>query len=413
MKIGEVKIEKLVEKYGTPLYVYDGQKIKENYNKIHNAFSSRYKKFKLCYSVKVNNNLSLLKLLKNLGADFDCSSIGEIYLAKKAGGEFLIYTGNYNSTEELKYAIKSKVDIINLDDISLLKKLKKIEIPDKISFRINLQIRLKNSHFVLCGRESKFGIIEKDILPAYRKVKDLGIKVVGIHAMCGSNILDSGYFEIITKRLMEIVYFIKKKVGIEIDFIDIGGGFGIPYNRNENELDIELTAQKVVNVIEHYTKKYKLKKPTLIIEPGRYIMGNAGFLLGKVHVIKNSYKKFVGTDISINSILRVPLFRTQHRMSVEQRKKSKKKEKVSIVGQICWNGDVIAKDVILPVMNVGDIIIIHDVGAYGFCHSNQFNTRRRPAEVLVIKRNHYLIREREEINEFDRLVKIPPPLNKE
>lgn len=408
--MGDFKIYKLVKKYDTPLYVYDQEKIVFNYKKIYDAFSSQYHDFRICYAVKVNNNLAILALLKKIGCGFDCSSMGEIYLAKKAGADFIIYTGNYNSEEELKYAIQNNVDVINLDDISLLEKLERIKIPDIISFRVNPGFCSKDTLFHLAGKESKFGISKNNVLNAYREAQNLGIKKFGIHMMIGSCCLSPSYFEVITRELMKLTVSIKKELNIDMDFIDIGGGFGIPYTEKEAELNIDAAAKKVTNLIKEYVKINNLKSPTLVIEPGRYITGNAGCLIGKVQSIKKSYKKFVGIDASINSILRIPLFRAQHKISVLNKSEMEKKEIVTLCGQICWDGDIIRKDIELPILKEKDIIIIHDTGAYGFCHSNQFNTRRRPAEILVAGDKLYIIRKREKLAEFDRLVEIPEHL---
>lgn len=410
-KLGGIEINKLVKKYGTPLYVYDSKNILLSYKKVYNSFFSKYDKFQLCYSIKVNNNLAILKYIHNLGAGFDCSSKPEIYLAKKTGKPFISYVGNYNSDEELKYALDKTVDNFILDDISILNRLEKFNINEKTSFgfRINTDLNIKNDSVIqLSGLSSKFGINEKDIIFAYKRLKDIGVKRFSIHMMIGSNITNSLYFKEITEKLMKFIKMIKKNLNIEIDFIDIGGGFGITYNNEGTDLNIEKTSKEVIDVIKKYVQKYNLKKPVLIIEPGRYILGHSGYLLGKIHSIKKGVEKYVGTDISINSIMRIPLFKAIHRVSVHRQNNSQSKiEKVTLCGQICWDGDILRKDTKLPILKIGDIIVLHDVGAYGFCHSNQFNTRERPAEVLIYNNKDFLIRDRETINEFDRLVNIP------
>lgn len=416
-KIGSIEIYKLVQKYGTPLYVYDSKNISLNYKKIYNSFLSKYNKLQLCYSVKVNNNLAILKYIHNLGAGFDCSSKGEIYLAKKTGKAFISYVGNYNSNEELKYALDKTVDNFILDDISILDRLKNFDINKKTSFgfRINADLDIKDdSGIQLSGPNSKFGISEKHIIAAYKKLKNLGVQKFSIHMMIGSNIVNPFYFKAVAEKLMTIIKIIKENLNIEIDFIDIGGGFGIAYNDKSKDLNIERTAKEVTDTIKKYVKKYNLKEPILIIEPGRYILGHSGYLLGKIHSIKKEVKKYVGTDISINSILRIPLFKAQHEVSVHRLNNLQNKtERVNLCGQICWDGDILRKDIKLPILNIGDIIVLHDVGAYGFCHSNQFNTRTRPTEILISNGKSYLIRERERLTEFDRLVKIPDFLNQE
>jgi len=407
--IGNVSITKLIKKYGTPAYIYDYNMIEESYNKIYDAFYSKYNNFKLCYSTKVNNNLAILKILYNLGSGFDCSSKGEIYLINKLGDDkFIGYNGNYNNIDELRFSIKNKVNLIILDDISLINKLKIIKPNVDIiyGFRINYNMSLIKG-ISLSGNDSKFGISEKEIIIAYKKLKSLGIKKFAIHAMLGSNMLNFNYFELITEMLMKSIIKIKKILKIDVNYIDIGGGFGISYN-NTKDLDINRTAKKVTDTIYKYVKLNNLKLPTLIIEPGRFILGHSGYLIGKVDLIKKRNNKiFIGTDISINSILRIPLFKAKHNISIFRNNKTKKQEKVNICGKICWDGDIWLKNIKIPKVNINDIIILHDVGAYGYIHSNQFNTRQKPCEVLIFKNKSYLIRERDRLSEFDRLVILP------
>jgi len=410
-KIAGVDVLKLAEEYGTPLYVYDTAQIRRGYKKIDEAFSSRYKNFRILYSVKVNNNLAIMKFIHGLGAGFDCSSMGEIYLGKKVRGAFLSYVGNYNSDEELKYALDRKVNSIILDDISLTGRLKKFGIDSRtgFGFRINADLDIRDDSFIsLSGRNSKFGIPETEIIKGYTELKKLGARKFGIHMMLGSNVANPSYFESVAKKLMSWTLQLKEKAGIDMDFIDMGGGYGIKYGKEDNDLDIDAAASAVTGTIKSAVRSYRLKEPVLVVEPGRYIMGHAGYLLGKVQVIKRREETYAGCDISINSIPRIPLFKAVHRVSVSRAGKRKSGfEAVNICGQICWDGDILRSQVKLPPLDVGDIIILHDAGAYGFCHSNQFNTRQRPAEVMIHEGKTYIIREREKIGEFDRLARMP------
>jgi len=403
--LNDKQAKELVDQYGTPLYVYDQEKIVANYHRIHHAFAALYEDFKLCYAIKANNNLAILSLLKRMGAGFDCSSMGEIYLAKKTDSDFIIYTGSYNTDEELRYAVHHNVHILNLDDISILDRVKKIKVPQTVFFRVNPGYSLLDKGISLAGKESKFGTTKDKIVQVFENAVALGVAQFGLHMMGGFQCLDPLYFENVAEELMQLTLMIKQKTGIDLSYIDIGGGFGIPYQADEKELDIDITARKVTDVIRKYVNQYGLLKPTLVIEPGRYIIGNAGYLLGRVHHIKDGYKKFIGTDISMNAIPRISLFDCYNRVNVFNN--SIKREKVTLCGQICMDMDVICIDQELPVLYVGDIILLRDAGAYGFCHSSQFNTRERPAEVLLNKNKSYLIRQRESITEFDRLVDVP------
>ncbi|RJP62384.1 MAG: diaminopimelate decarboxylase [Candidatus Auribacter fodinae] len=404
------QIKPLLDEFGSPLYVYDEQKITDNFHALNNAFADRYEKFKLCYAIKANANPAILRLLRKLGAHFDCSSMGEIYLARNADAQFIIYSGNYNSEQELRYAVDNQSDVINLDNITLLNRLASISVPDTISFRINPGLDIPGAQYTLSGRNSKFGIHPDSVIGAYRNALELGVKKFGIHLMTGSNVLDTSYFSIITEFIMRVVTEIKQKLNIDMEFVDIGGGFGIPYAPDDKELDISYIAENVTGIVNRYVNKHNLTPPTLIIEPGRYITGNAGYLIGTVQDIKQSYRKFIGTDISMNAILRIPLFNAYHKISILQHTPSDRTETVTICGQVCCENDVIRRDITVPCCSAGDIIVIHDIGAYGFAHSTRFNMRLRPAEVLMSKGIPYMIRERETLRECDRLTKIPEHL---
>jgi len=407
--LNAMRAKELVDRYGTPLYVYDQEIITANYHRIHKAFADLYGNFKVCYAVKANNNLAILSLLKKLGAGFDCSSKGEIYLAQKTGSDFMIYTGNYNSDEELAYALGQNVHILNLDDIKILDRVEKINAPQALFFRVNSEDHLLEPNASPAEKESKFGIPRNKIIQSFQKASALGVTQFGLHMMGRFQCLEPHYFIYITDELMQMAVMIKRKTDIDIAYIDIGGGFGIPYRADEKKLDIEMTASGVTDVIKGYVGKYDLIKPTLIIEPGRYIVGDAGYLLGKVHHIKDgSKRKFVGTDIGMNVIPRISLFDCHNRVTVFNN--SIKREMVTLCGQICMDRDVICKDQELPVCHVGDIIMLQDAGAYGYCHSSQFNTRERPAEVLLHKNKSHLIRKREDLSEFDRLINVPDHL---
>ena len=236
-----VSTSKLASKFGTPLFVTDSERIISNYNNLYSAFSSHYDKFKINYAVKANNNLSVLTLFNSLGSGADCSCPEEIFLAKKIGfsSKDILYTGNYNSDDQLSYALKQKI-MINIDSSSILPRLLKIGTPNSISFRINPGIG-GGSHSVLVfgGKNTKFGMSKKDAVAAYRLAKKSGVKKFGIHMMTGSSILDSSYFKKATSKLIDIAVEIVEECKISLDFINIGGGFGIPYKPQEKPLDIK------------------------------------------------------------------------------------------------------------------------------------------------------------------------------
>lgn len=412
LRIGGCSTVELADAYDTPLYVYDENRIRENFRNLYNAFASHYKKFKLYYAMKANNNLALLKILKSERAGIDVSGPAEIYLAEKVGfsRDKMLYSGVYHTDEELKYALNKNIPI-NLEDVSQIHRLFKFGKPKFLSFRINPGIGKGNFEGnVFAGKDAKFGIIEGDVMKAYQKAKEYGVKSFGIHMMTGSCILNEDYFVEITEKLMDIAGAVSKKLNITFDFVDIGGGFGIPYAAEEKELDINSVGRKVCQKFKEKIEQYHLNQPYLVAEPGRYLICDAGILLTQVHSIKNGYKKFVGVDAGMNTLIRPMLYNAYHEILLANKMNAKPWEKVNIVGPICENTDQFAKDRIMPKIKEGDLLAILNVGAYGFGMGSQYNNRPRAAEVLVNNGRHELIRKRENFDDLVRCVVIPKRL---
>lgn len=397
-----VSAESLAQEYGTPLYVYEVNRIRENYQRFFQAFRSRWSKFKVFYAVKANSNPAIAQILFQEGAHCDCASSNEIRLANQLGlsGAQILFSGNNLSDEDLKIGLATKA-LFNLDDLSLLPRLLKFGKPEVLSFRVNPDYGKSNVHEsdVMAGHEAKFGIPWEGAEKAYARAVDAGVKRFGVHMMTGSCVTDPNYFAQVTIKLMECIGPIAKKLKIQFEFVDIGGGFGIPYQPEEKPLDMEETAERVTQVFKEETKKFGLGEPTLVTEPGRYFVGDAGFLIGRVHSIKNSYKKFIGTDVSMSTLARPMIYGAYHGILVDG-KEGEPVEKVTLCGQACENNDAWGKERLLPEMKEGDLIVVENAGAYGYCMSFPYNGRLRPAEVLVEDRKHHLIRRRETFEDW-------------
>tara|TARA_B100000949_G_scaffold113630_1_gene100648 strand:+ start:934 stop:2217 length:1284 start_codon:yes stop_codon:yes gene_type:complete len=397
-----VSTSKLASKFGTPVFVTDSERIIYNYNRLYSAFSSHYDKFKINYAVKANNNLSILKLFNYLGSGVDCSCPEEIFLAKKMGfsSKDILYTGNYNSNDQLSYALKQKI-IINIDSSSILPRLLKLGTPNFISLRINPGIGGgSHSGLVFGGKHTKFGMSRKDAIHAYNLAKKSGVKQFGIHMMTGSSILDSSYFKKATNKLIDIAVEIVEECKISIDFINIGGGFGIPYKPPEKSLDIKKVGSDIGKIFNGKKSSKILNNPWLFVEPGRYLVADSTILLTNVHSIKSGPEKYVGIDAGMNTLLRPALYGAYHHIVNASRLNSRNKEVVNICGQICENTDILAKNRKLGNIKEGDLLAILNVGAYGFSMSSQYNTRPRAAEVMISKKNCKIIRQRETINDL-------------
>ena len=400
-----VAAKDLADEYGTPLYIYEAGRIRANTARLQKAFVTRYPKFKIFYAVKANTNPHLIQLLLKEGVGCDVASANEIRLAKKCGvaGKDILFSGNNLSVDDFDAAVENQV-LCNLDDITLLDPLLKRTTPPMISFRINPGIGKSNVHDsdIMAGPDAKFGIPWEKTREAYQKAKEAGITRVGVHMMTGSCVTDPVYFGAITRKLLDIVGPIISELKLTLEFIDIGGGFGIPYLPNEKPLDIEAAAENVVSVLLEKTKQYQLGTPTLFVEPGRYLVGDAGFVLGRVLALKESYFKFVGTDVGMSVLARPVLYDAYHHIHVDDARDES--EVVTVTGQACENADAWAKNRTLPKLAVGDLIVVENAGAYGYVMSYPYNGRLRAAEVLVDGTKHQLIRRRETLDDWLSLV---------
>ena len=392
----------LAKEYGTPLYIYDKNQLIKNIKKIHSALASNFDDFHICYTIKANSNPNIIRVLKSeipsLGAD--CSSPGELYAAKLAGisNHDCIFTGNYESQEDLEIAFEQKAHI-NLDDITSFKRLKKIGIPKEISFRLNPGFgKGAFSQVVTGGKNSKFGVPKHAILDAYKMAKDSGIENFGIQCMTGSGVLDHEYFPKLMKEILKTVELINKELKIDFHHISLGGGYGIPYSDDEISLDFNKVFDDVSRVFHSFYNG--ADKPELWIEPGKSVVGNTGILISKVTGIKNSYKKFIGLDAGMETLMRPALYNAHHRIYKIGYPEAETTQTVDFTGRICENTDRLAIDRKFTDIDEGDLVAIMDVGAYGFTMSHQFCTRPKVAEILLDGDKSTLIRERESIEDL-------------
>jgi diaminopimelate decarboxylase len=416
LSIGGVDAIDLADKYKTPLYVIDEERIKNNYKRLYNAFSSQYSNFKMFYACKANTNLAVMKILEKQGSGIDAVSPGEIYTALLAGFDpaRILYTGNNVTDEELEFAVASNVRI-NLDSISQLKRLSKIEEAHgmEISFRINPMVGAgHHDHCITGGPLSKFGIMDEEAVDVYNMAKDMGFNPVGIHTHIGSGILDPEPFMLAVKTLMDIAGRVKKGSGIKFDFIDFGGGIGIPYTPKEKKLDINDFAEKITNLYKDKLSEYGLGKPTMCIEPGRYLVGDASILLTRINTVKQSYRKFIGVDAGFNTLLRPTMYGSYHHIVSVNKPLAEPTQKIDIAGDVCESGDLFARDRPMPDLDEGELLAVLNAGAYAFSMSSQYNSRPKAAEILVSKDGTHIIRERETFSDLFTKQNIPVRLLK-
>ncbi len=400
----------LAEKFDTPLYVLSENRIRENFRRLKGALLKHYEKIKIYYSAKANTSLAVLKILESEGSCIDTVSLGEVFLAFRAGfrPERILFTGTSVRDDELRFLLDSNVTI-NVDSLSQLKRLLRFHVPEKLSVRVNPEIGAgHHEHVITAGKNSKFGIWEANVLEAYKIAQNAGVKRFGIHMHIGSGILTVKPFLLAAEKLLEIAHKIHKALGINFEFIDFGGGLGVPYKPDEKPLDVEEFADKMLNLFKNRIKKYNLGEPFFYIEPGRFIVCDAGVLLTKVNTLKiTPFKKFVGVDAGFNTLIRPAMYGSYHPIVVANRLNAPEEEVYDVAGPLCESGDILARDRLLPKIFEGDLLAILNAGAYGFSMSSQYNSRPRCAEVLVKDGKYSLIRERENFEDLVRRQKIP------
>ncbi len=392
----------LAKEFGTPLYVYSENILRQRCRDLKNLMT--YKNFKVNYSPKANSSIELIKIVRDEGLWVDAMSPGEIYVNRMAGykPEEIFYISNNVSEEEFMYAIHAGVKI-SVDSVSQLEMFGKLNPGGKVAIRINPGVGAGHHKKVVTGgKKTKFGI-ELQFIPQVREIlKKYNLKLIGINQHIGSLFMEGNAYI----KSAETILSIARKFD-DLEFIDLGGGFGIPYQKQDAQkrLDIKDLGNRLTKTIEKWVNDYG-KEIIFKIEPGRYIVAECGILLGRVNAVKMNYDiKYIGTDLGFNVLVRPVMYDSHHDIEIYRNNdiKSTKNESVRIVGNICETGDIIAKDRVLPKIFEADIIGVLDSGAYAFSMSSNYNNRLRPAEVLIdINGNPRLIRRRDAIEDLVR-----------
>lgn len=393
----------LAKKYDTPLYVISEKRIKENYGRLKGALTANYDKIRIYYAAKANSNLSVLQILENAGAYLDVASPGEVSIALTSGfpPDRIMFTGTSVRTDELEFLVNSNVTI-NVDSLSQLDRLLRLQVPEVLSVRVNPEVGAGlHSHVITAGKQSKFGLWEVDVLKAYETAKKAGVKRFGIEMHIGSGVLDPKPFMQALEKLLNIAKKVHSQVGVEFEFVDMGGGLGVPYKPEEKELDYTVFSDKVLGMFKSRIEKDGLGNPIFCVEPGRFLVADASILLTAVNTIKTTpFKKFVGIDAGFNTLLRPTLYGSYHHIVVANKLNAPDEVTCDVVGPICESGDALAKDRRMPTVQEGDLLAVLDTGAYGYAMSSQYNSRPRAAEVLVKSGKVTLVREREQLDDL-------------
>lgn len=411
--IDGVSALRLAEEFDTPLYVMSEAKIRMQYKRLREALSRHIDRFRILYSAKANSNLAILRILHEEGASIDAVSPGEVYLALKAGYSptDILYTGTSVRDDELRYLLDKGV-IVNVDSISQLRRLLRYGAPEILSIRVNPMVGAgHHEHVVTAGEASKFGVSEEEAVRAYVEAAEGGVERFGIHMHIGSGIMSVEPLLKASERLLRVAGEAHEKTGVAFDFIDLGGGLGIPYKPDEEELDLDELLKRLLGLVGDKVEEYSLGDPEVWMEPGRYLVAEAGILLTRVNTLKSTpLKRYAGVDAGFNTLIRPTLYGSYHHVLAASRLDEALEERYDIVGPICESGDILARDRPLPKLMEGDLLAVLCAGAYGYSMSSQYNSRPRPPEVLVNRGDYELIRVRETLEDLSRGQRIPDRL---
>jgi len=404
----------LAGEFGTPLYVTDESRILENYTRYLNALTSQYPKSRVLYAAKANGNLALLRALGRLGAGADVFSSGELELALSAGMKpaALLFNGSSKSPADLSLAVEKDVTI-SVDSLDELHQLDKAAAAAgktaRISFRVNPALHIPTHPKIATGvATSKFGIAHDRIIPAYREALACGNVIpVGVHCHIGSQILEVEPFAKAAAIMVQVAAGLTE-IGVKLEFIDLGGGLGIPYHHDTDPSPTpEDYASAVIPVFMKGIDDAGIN-PELWVEPGRYLVADSSVLLTRVNSVKLAHKNFVNVDAGFNLLIRPTMYNSYHEVIVANRASAPGKETYSIAGPICETGDILAADRLLPEVGAGDFIAVLDTGAYGFAMSSQYNCRPRCAEVLLKGQKKALMRRAETTGDVTSPMVTPP-----
>ena len=400
-------LDEIVAHFGTPFHIYDETGIRETGQNFINAFS-RLNGFREYFAVKALPNPRILQIMQDLGFGFDCSSIPELMLSRQigAGGEDIVFSSNNTSADEFHAAAADGGCILNLDDVSLIQKVP--QMPETISFRYNPGPRRTGNSIIGNPVESKYGVAHEQIPVAYKAARALGARRFGLHTMLVSNELSYAYMVETAAMLLEMVEWVSEELNIDFDFINLGGGLGIPYQPGQAPLDIDSMAAEISDLFLNFEKRNGFL-PRFHIESGRYMTGPHGVLVTTAINQKDIYRKYIGVDTSMAALMRPAIYGAYHHITVLGKHPGQHFEKVDVVGSLCENNDKFAIQRLLPEIQDGDRLLIHDTGAHGHSMGFNYNGRLRPKELLLRTNGSVeLIRREESVEDYFATLNFEP-----
>ena len=383
--LSEAQLREVIKQFPTPFHIYDEAAIRQNVRNLIAAFAWA-PAFKEYFAVKATPNPTLLKVLREEGVGADCSSLAELILAERSGivGEEIMFSSNDTPAEDFKKA-RQLGAIINLDDISHIDFLEKqAGIPEVISFRYNPGPLMASGNTIIgFPEDAKYGLTREQIHSAYRIMRDKGVKRFGIHTMVISNELNSDSFVGTANMMFDLIIELSKELGISFEFVNLGGGIGIPYKPEQQPVDLARVGQGIKQAYEAKIVANGLQPLRIAMECGRMITGPYGYLVSTVLHKKAIYKNYVGLDACMANLMRPALYGSYHHITVVGKEHLPCDHVYDVTGSLCENNDKFAIDRALPAIDIGDILVIHDAGAHGFAMGFNYNGKLRSAELLL------------------------------
>ena len=400
----KAQIEEIVKTYPTPFHIYDEKGLRANAAAVKEAFAwnKGYKEF---FAVKAEPNPFIMKILKEFGVGSDCSSLTELMLAEKCGitGNDIMFSSNDTPAEDFEYAAKIGATI-NLDDFSHIAFLEKVlgKLPERLSLRYNPGGIVTISNGIMDNPgDAKYGMTKAQLFEAYRILKDKGVKEFGMHAFLVSNTVTNDYYPVLAKQLFELAVEIKNETGVSLNFINLSGGVGIAYKPEQTPNDIKVIGEGVHKVYDEILVPAGMGDVEIYTEMGRFMTGPYGMLVTKVIHEKKIYKDYIGVDACAVNLMRPAMYGAYHHITVLGKEDAPCDHKYDVTGSLCENNDKFAIDRMLPEIEIGDYIAIHDTGAHGFSMGYNYNGKLKSAELLLKEDGSVqLIRRREEPKDY-------------
>lgn len=380
------QLEEIVKEYPTPFHLYDEKGIRENAKALKEAFAWN-KGYKEYFAVKATPNPYILSILKEYGCGCDCSSYTELLMSESVGsvGEDIMFSSNDTPAEEFRLAAKLGA-IINLDDITHIDFLEQTigKIPETISCRYNPGGLFKISNSIMDNPgDAKYGMTTEQIFEAFKILKAKGAKEFGIHAFLASNTVTNEYYPTLAKVLFEVAVKLQKETGAHIKFINLSGGIGIPYKPDQEPNDIKVIGEGVRKVYEEVLVPARMGDVAIYTELGRFMLAPYGCLVTKAIHEKHTHKEYIGVDACAANLMRPAMYGAYHHITVMGKEEEPCDHMYDVTGSLCENNDKFAIDRMLPKIDMGDLLVIHDTGAHGFSMGYNYNGRLRSAEVLL------------------------------